>query len=252
MPPTPESRLEEILGGISAEEAAKFKEHLEYRSPQNVRAMKFQKFGPIEGGTEKLFDDIYHSAYATAKEKGLQEKKDPKSIADALELIVVETLKKLGGAEAEHAKTFEALKSSGGFEGDQERLNHLLQLAASYLGAEEERLGALLGGLRSGEATLWAQSVRQFTNHLKDSVIDHYITQHRLERVNQKNEHKFRAYLVKHLRDTHTATPDNVARYISTLTPMQEIFQRVDTLSTSEDPARYKALGLKKYQAPKK
>lgn len=252
MPPTPESRLEEILGGISPEEGAKFKEHLEYRSPQNIRAMKYQKFGQIEGGTEKLFDDIYHSAYASAKEKGLQGKKDPKAIADALELIVVEALKKLGGTEGEFAKTFEVLKNSGGFEGDQERLSHLMQLAASYLGAEEEQLGALLAGLRSGEATIWAQSVRQFTDHLKDSVINHYVTQHRLERVNERNEHRFRAYAVRHLRDTHGVTPDNVARYISTLTPMPQILRHLDTLGGRKDPAQYAALGLKEYQPQNK
>lgn len=252
MPPTPESRLEEILGELNAEEAAKFKEHLEYRSAPNTRAMKYQKFGRLEGGTEKLFDDIYHNAYASAKAKGLQEKKDPKAVADALELVVIEALKKLGGMEQSIAKTFEVLKSSGGFEGDQERLSHLIQLATSYLGAGEEQLGALLAGLRTGEATIWAQSVRQFTDHLKDSVINQYVLQHRLERVNQRNEHKFRAYVVQQLRDTHGVTPDNVARYISTLTPMQQVLQHVDTLGNRKDPAQYKALGLKEYQQPKK
>lgn len=256
MPPvaTPESHLEEILGGVSPEEKTNFEDHLVYRSPENRGRMRYEQFVTIQGGTEKLFDDIYHNAYTAATKGGLKGKSDPKSIADTLELVVVEALKKIQRPiETYLWKNFESMKASGGFRSDDDRMTHLIELANRYLGADQQELTTLLSSLRRGDPLLWNQAVREFTNRLKDGVVDSYIEQHRIKTIPPDVEHKFKAYAVQQLREKHGVTPsENLPRYLSTLTPVQQALQHVTTLRSQQGPIAYAAAGVTPYQAPKK
>ena len=259
-PQSSESHLEEILHQITPEEEAQFKEHLTYRTPQASRTLRYDKFGNIEQGTEKLFNDIYHNAYQTATAKGLKAKKDDAAIADTLELVVVEALRKLASAgthlsqSADHAwKNFELMKKEGTFRGDTERLVHLQNLASEYLGASDQNISALIQLLRSGDPGVWGETVRNFTNQLKDSLVDQYVSQHLMKSLTNENRHKWQAYAIKHLREALGKEPENLPRYMSpTMTPLPQIMQRVGQLYMRSDKGAETVMRLKDYKPPRK
>ncbi len=245
---TPEGHLEEILHSITGEEEANFQDHLEYLSPQNRARMRYEQFVTVQGGTEKIFDDVYHNAYRVATEKNLKGKADPKAVADTLELVVVEGLKRINGSVETHLwKNFEAMKANNSFRSDDDRLSHLVVLA-SYLGADQQEIGQLLAGLRTSDPLQWNQSVRDFTNKLKDGVIDFYMTRHRNRLVNAENEHKFKAYAAKHMRETHGVEPRDILRYLSPQTQVEQALLPITQLAQVKNPQAYAALGVKEYK----
>lgn len=250
----PERLLEEILGELSPAEKTNFEDHLTYRSPENLARMRTEQFVTVTGGTEKLFDDVYHNAYRVATQSGLKGKADPKAVADTLELVVIEALKKIQRPiETFQWKNFETLKETNGFRSDDERLSHLVQLASNYLGADEQELATLINSLRRGDPLMWNQAMREFTNKLKESVIEKYIDQHRLKAVPPDAEHKFKAYAVKELREKHGVTPtESLPRYLSTLTPLRQALQHLDLFRNRQSQLAYAGAGVTPYQQPRR
>jgi hypothetical protein len=241
-----ESHLESILAQITNEEAASFKEHLEYRSQENRLKMRYEHFSGTEGGTEKLFDDLYHNTYQQANAKGLRGKTDPASVADTLELIVIGGLKGVNSPyETGLLKHFEAMKASGRFESDFARQTHLRELM-SYLGASRQDVQTLVSGLSSGDASGWSQTVREFTNGLKDGIINRYIALHQNKTLDRPEKiPKFKAYVTKQLREEHGKTPEDLIGYLAPHTEPDEHVQQYDILGTMRRQEQINRLGLK-------
>tara|TARA_Y100000310_G_scaffold229168_1_gene231547 strand:- start:30683 stop:31459 length:777 start_codon:yes stop_codon:yes gene_type:complete len=251
MPDNAESHLEEVLSTVTADEEEAFEEHIKYRSQTNRINMKTESFLANEGGTEKMFDDVYHSAYKSASSKRLRGKTDDKSIADSLELVVIESLKKMPNhIETYLWKNFEAMKNSNGFESDNERLQHLVKLASDYLGATQRDVTALLSALRSGDKLLWNEGMRTFTTNLKDRIIDSYITK-KGEDVSRDKEHKFKAYMIREMRDEQGVTPDNLAKELSPIVSYEATLRRTEGLPTDASSTEYAVRGLRMYEQKK-
>jgi hypothetical protein len=252
MPNSSDSHLEEVLDSLSPDDEAKFKDYMEYQGTTNKARMKSENFVNYDGGTEKLFDDVYHAAYKTAKDSNLKDKTDDKSVADSLELVVVNSLKKIQRPFETHLwKNFEAMKESNEFNSDNERLQMLINIANNYLGASQQDVQRLVAGVRSGNSLLWNQSVRTFTDRLKDSLVETYVTK-KGEDVTRDKEHLFKAYLIRDLREQHKVSPDNLARELSTNVPYFATIQKAAAVPASRDPLELKAAGLVEYNARQK
>lgn len=240
-----EKTLDKIMDEISGEEKKIFEEHMKYRSLQSQREMRTKLFEKQEGGTEKIFDEVYHHVYKEAK--NIKGKTDQKSITDALELIVLTSLEKLGVAEKHAATLFKATKDAKQFKDDNERIGHLQTLLRDYLGVDPSRSEAwakLMAGLKVGDPLLWNESVRTFTDYLKDSIIDVYIDKHKQKTITPGREYKFTAYAItEHLGKRYGLEPEKLG--ISLLEGPDVMLNKLDVLEKERHPSKYKQLGIK-------
>ncbi|MCP3683952.1 MAG: hypothetical protein GY861_14810 [bacterium] len=235
-----------LVSSISEEERAKYDQQIEYRTEKSQKDMKYGSFLEIEGGTEKIFDDVYHSVYKSGKLNDIKTKSGQEGIAAGLEMVVLESLKKSGNSSAiTAAELFEAAEKAGEFKGDHaEKISKLTSLAMYHLAVKEEHINGLMESLKVGDPTEWNSGVREFTNQLKDSVISKYLQKQLADLTKDDGGHKFTAYLVKkHLPEKYQLAPEQLGKALldGYINPLNSILK----LEQGRSPLLHKKMGYK-------
>jgi len=228
----PKSVLNKNLESITKQEAEQYEAHLEERKPEKIQYWQKENWHDIEGGTEKIFTEVYQANTQYILQNRLYGKKDKASTAKILENIVIESMKNSRGADAIAAvEAFIAADKAGEFKTLDEKIGMLQRYALRYLGVNEESLGQLMARLESGEKNLILDGVKQFTDTLKLSVIRHYLNK-KLLKLEVGNEHKLTAYAIDYIGRTYGIEPDSLGKEL-TKEP-KEIMPQLDQLNMSK------------------
>jgi len=245
-----ESHLEEILGTVTAEDEKAFRAHIAYRSQSNLLRMKTEDFHGIHGGTDALFNDIYQKTFQEASDNNTREKTDDKSVANTLETAVIGALKAIKRTHETYLwKNYEAMKLDGSFKSESERAQYLLNLAHE-IGANDDDVQKLSASLRSGDELLWNQGMREFTDNMKERILDYHVGKHGIAATHER-EHKFKAWYVdREMRDKLGVEPEDLALQLSPNVTYSSMIRNVERgLPADRNDLGMKSAGLKAYHA---
>ncbi len=194
---------EAALRSLDDETREAFDKHLEYRSPENQRRIRYEKVHDYEGGTEIFFDQVYHSLYKDEKARESWKEKGAKGAASKLEHLILKSLE-VSPIGKRAKELFEARKADREFDSPQETINELTRLASDYLGVDvrEDRAWlALVSEAKSGDPLMFKQRMKEFLNSLKDSYVGHLIDQHMIKHIPPDKYHEFAVYKVSKMGD---------------------------------------------------
>ena len=175
-----------------------FDKHLEYRSPENQRKIRYDRVHDYDGGTEIFFDEVYHSLYKDETVRKSWEEKGAKGAASKLEHLILKSLE-ISPIGKRAKELFEARKADREFGSPNEIIGELSRLAGEYLGVDvrEDRAWlALVSEAKSGDPLMFKQRMKEFLNSLKDSYVGHLIGQHMIKHIPPDKYHEFAVYKV--------------------------------------------------------
>ncbi|MEM4267596.1 MAG: hypothetical protein QXK37_02065 [Candidatus Woesearchaeota archaeon] len=247
----PQKVLEELLNEIPTDVKEEFDKHLEYHNPETQKKWKYEDWQGFKGGTEVLFENVYQSSTKFVIENQLNGKKDSASIRRILENLIIEALKssRLQSAVSA-AKVLEAAIKAGEFKTDEEVIGHLAMVSSQYLGIDEKLVAQLKAQLETGDKYLALAGIKNFTNSLKDAVINQYISQHR-SKIEAGREHHLTAYVIEYgLRGKYNLTPENLGKELSQ--PPHIVLQKYAQLGHNKDQFEQVAQSLKYKKYEKK
>jgi len=245
-----QSHLEEIVSHIRPEDQKAFDEHIQYRSTENTARMRYENFADVEGGTDRLLDDVYHDSYKKSVKGDWKEKGDDEAWAETLEAVVVGMLKQIGPHRHNESfllKNFLAMKDGGSFETDGERAAALATIVQN-MGARQEDLQKLQQAVRSGDKMAWNAGVRAFTDTMKGSLITNYVNQHGLK-ATQDREHLFKAYYIKRIMQPELGmSPVDIPLALSPQVPYVNLMQNAEQIPADRNPSELKLAQLELYK----
>ncbi|OGM02943.1 hypothetical protein A3K72_01705 [Candidatus Woesearchaeota archaeon RBG_13_36_6] len=194
---------EAALRDLDAKTREAFDKHLEYRSPENQRVLRYDKVHDYDGGTEIFFDQVYHSLYKDEKARESWKGKGAKGAASKLEHLILKSLD-ISPIGKRAKELFEARKADGEFESPDKIIGELSRLAGEYLGVDvrEDRAWlALVSEANSGDPLMFKQRMKEFLDSLKGSYINHIIGQHMIKHIPPDKYHEFAVYKVSKMKD---------------------------------------------------
>jgi hypothetical protein len=208
----PKKVLEEILASVADNEKKEFDEHLSYRNPTKKKAWQYENWQGVEGGTEKIFNDVYQSNLKYVMKENLAGKKDPSSVRKMFENIILEAMLNSKDPVAEAAaKAFKAAVKAGDIKSDDDAMSRLFKYADEYLDMDQQNIFSLKNKLESGDKYLALEGMKEFIEGLKKSVINRYIQQHMIK-VSTGKEHKFNAYVIDTNMKKYSVEPESMGK----------------------------------------
>jgi hypothetical protein len=205
----PATILKKTLESITEKEAKDFQGLLDETKHERFLFYKQEKWNNVEGGTDRIFNDLYQDALKYVLKEKLHEKKDEASEAKILENIILGAMRATKDSDSlAAAEVFSAADKAGEFKSLTEKVEVLLQYANTYLSINPntQQFQQIRNQLRSGDKYEVLKGMKTITETLKESVIKRHFSKKYLK-VATGNEPKLTAYMIDHIKKEYKIEP---------------------------------------------